>query len=190
MHKTRNKYEAAFDAILQDPRYQDNLDWGQARRGHPEGTVRAHLAELERNLKTLRRRFDEDAHWKLMLLIHTHDSFKAEAKQGAPITHPRSHASLAARFLTEFCDEPDLIAMVQFHDEPYALWRQTDGGTSPCNPARFTALLGAIQDWNLFLAFNLIDGCTAGKERDPLIWFFREISGKVRSTFTAADILP
>ena len=32
-------YRKAFDAVSSDPRYLANLDWGEARPGHPEGTV-------------------------------------------------------------------------------------------------------------------------------------------------------
>ena len=35
-------YQAVFGSIVRDPRYQKNLDWGESRPGHPEGTVRAH----------------------------------------------------------------------------------------------------------------------------------------------------
>jgi len=125
---------------------------------------------------------------KLKLLIHTHDSFKAEATPGVAILDPRSHASLARAFLAEFCDDADLQAMVQFHDEPYALWRQFEHKGS-FNTKRCDALLNAIRDWNLFLAFNIIDGCTEGKGRAPLQWLFAFLQGKVESRFTAADIL-
>jgi len=183
-----NTYQTAFDAIVQDPRYQANLDWGKPRSGHPEGSVRAHIAELERNLRALRHKLDDTEHAKLKLLIHTHDTFKAEATAGVAITDPRSHASLARAFLAEFCDDADLQAMVQYHDEPYALWRQFEHKGS-YNEKRFDALLNAIRDWNLFLAFNIIDGCTEGKGRAPLQWLFAFLQGKVESRFTAADIL-
>src|SRR6516225_8855630 len=115
-------YQTILDAIIADPRYQRNLDWGKPRRGHPEGTVRAHIAELERNLDRLAPRLSEEEHGKLRLLIHTHDTFKGEAESGVAITDPRSHASLARAFLAGHCDDADLLAMVQYHDEPYALW--------------------------------------------------------------------
>ena len=54
---------------------------------------------------------------------------------------------------------------------------------------RWNALLRGINDWNLFLAFNIIDGCTEGKGREPLRWLFEQVAGKVESSFTAADIL-
>ena len=92
-------HRKAFDAVTTDPQYLANLDWGEARPGHPEGTVRAHIAEIEPNLERLRSKLTEDDYWKLKLLIHTHDSFKAESKAGVAITDPKSHASLARAFL-------------------------------------------------------------------------------------------
>src|SRR5262249_31482518 len=49
--KTMSEYEKIYDAVVSDPRYQHNLDWGDPRPGHPEGTVRAHIVEIERNLE-------------------------------------------------------------------------------------------------------------------------------------------
>ena len=181
-------YQAVFHAVINDPRYQRNLDWGEPRAGHPEGTVRAHIEELERNLESLRSRLSDVEYWKLRLLIHTHDTFKREAQRGSAITDPNSHASLARQFLADYCDDADLLAMVQYHDEPFALWRQV-AAKGKCNPDRLAALLQNIKDWDLFLAFNLIDGCTEGKSREPLRWLLKQVAGRVESSFTAADIL-
>lgn len=181
-------YQKAFDAVICDPRYVANLDWGEARPGHPEASVRAHIAEIEPNPDRLRSRLSNEEYWKLKLLIHTHDTFKAEAKPGVPINHPESHSSLARAFLASHCDDADLQAMVQYHDEPFALFRQFES-KGKYNEDRFNSLLTAIKDWNVFLAFNIIDGCTAGKSREPLEWFFREVAAKVESSFTANDII-
>lgn len=181
-------YRQAFEAVTRDPRYLANLDWGESRPGHPEGTVRAHIAELEVNLERLRPKLNEEEVWKLRLLIHAHDSFKADSKPGVAISDPLSHASLARAFLESRIDDADLLAMVQFHDEPFALFRQFEA-KGKCSPDRLNKLLAAIRDWSLFLAFNIIDGCTAGKSREPLRWLFREVAGKVESTFTDDDIL-
>jgi hypothetical protein len=160
-------YKEIFDTMTRDSRYRRNLDWGEVRPGHPEGTIRAHIAELERNLEQLRAKLSETDYWPLKLLIHTHDTFKGEARRGAPIAAPDSHASLARAFLAEFCDDADMLAMVQYHDEPFALWRQFKL-KGRLNEERLAALLSSIRDWNLFLAFNIVDGCTQGKQRDSL----------------------
>lgn len=78
--------------------------------------------------------------------------------------------------------------MVQYHDEPFALWRQV-AFRGRCHEQRFAALLNNIRDWDLFLAFNIIDGCTKGKSREPLRWLFRELGSKVPTRFTAGDII-
>jgi hypothetical protein len=181
-------YHAALVAIQNDERYQQNLDWGEPRSGHPEGAIRAHIADLERNLRQMRGSLTDEEIVKLRLLIHTHDTFKPDARAGAPIIHPRSHASLARAFLREFVADEDLLAMVQFHDEPYALWNQIRTRLA-CDQRRFEQLLLAIHNWRLFTAFLIIDGCTAGKTREPLQWFLGEIQGRVRAPFEPADIL-
>lgn len=181
-------YAAIFQRVISDARYLRNLDWGEPRSGHPEGSIRAHIAEIEPNLERLKSRLSESDYWKLKLLIHIHDTFKGEAKSNVAISDPASHASLARSFLAEHCADADLLNMVQNHDEPHAIWRQfTSKGSY--NQRRFQTLLDGIRDWNLFLAFNIIDGCTAGKGRESLRWFFREVAGRVRSCFSEADII-
>jgi len=181
-------YRAMFDAISADPRYLRNLDWGEARPGHPEGTIRAHIVELEQNLAKLRAKLSDEESWKLRLLIHTHDTFKPDADPAASIAAPQSHASLARAFLASYCNDEELLTIVQFHDEPYALWRQVQS-KGKFNQERFGSLLSTIRDWNLFLAFCIIDGSTAGKSREPLRWLFEQVKGKVQSRIRAEDIL-
>jgi hypothetical protein len=184
---TADDYKKRLEAIVLDSRYRENLDWGVSRPGHPEGSVRAHIAELEKNLELLTPWLSETDVWRLKLLIHTHDLFKRVSQPDVPISHPRSHASLAREFLAEFSDDQDLLMMVQYHDEPYALYRKFHSkGTY--NQGRMLALLANIADWNLFLAFQIIDGCTEGKGRESLNWFFDEVLGRVESRITKADI--
>lgn len=181
-------YESIFQAITADPQYRRNLDWGQPRKGHPEGTVRAHIEELEQNLKDLAVPQGSEEYWKLMILIHVHDSFKAEATRKVPITDPRSHASLARSFLARHCQDRDLLAMTQLHDEPYAIWRKARTGRGT-DESRMQKLLHAIKDWRLFLKFLLIDGSTAGKDAGPLEWAVSEIAPRVGSHAEATESL-
>ena len=173
-------YETVLNTITRDPRYLNGLDWGQARLGHPEGTVRAHIAQLERNLEHIKERLSDTEYGKLRILTHTHDTFKGQSERDVPITHPQSHASLARRFLSSVCADEDLCMIVQHHDEPFALWQQARSRRG-YSSERFTALLRNINDWDVFLAFTLVDGCSEGKDREPLRWFFRGVEGKVKT---------
>ena len=98
------------------------------------------------------------------------------------ISDPSSHASLARQFLAGYTDDQELLNIVQLHDEPHALWKkhQTSGDYSQ----RLEQLLSTITNWDLFLAFLIIDGCTPGKSRKSLIWFFEQLRGRVDSRVT------
>ena len=163
------------ERVLTDPRYLKNIEYGAPRSGHPEGAVKYHIAELEANLEALRARgISESDTWKLKFLIHVHDSFKADATPDAPVLDPRSHASLARAFAAEFTDDADLLNMIQYHDEGYALWQQV-AKTGAYSPERFQSLLQTIRNWDLFLMFTIVDGCTPGKDRSKLVWFINEV---------------
>jgi hypothetical protein len=165
------------EKIMADPRYQKNIEYGEPRSGHPEGKIKFHIAELEENLEKLASRashgISEEQYWKLKLLIHVHDTFKADAIPNSRIPSPDSHASLARKFAAEFIDDEDLLNMIQFHDVNYSLWQQFHR-TGSYDLERLNHLLETIQDWDLFMMFLILDGSTKGKDRSKLIWFIRE----------------
>jgi hypothetical protein len=164
-----------MEKIVRDPRYLKNIEYGEPRPGHPEGQVKAHIADLEANLERLRERgISEDEYWKLKFMIHVHDTFKAEAAPDVRILDPRSHASLAREYAGQFTQDTDLLNMIQFHDENFALWNQFNR-SGAYEAGRFQKLLDTIQNWDLFLMFVIIDGSTAGKERSKLEWFINEV---------------
>ncbi|MFM7591784.1 MAG: hypothetical protein ACKO85_08315 [Isosphaeraceae bacterium] len=96
------------------------------------------------------------------------------------MTNPRSHSSLASRFLAEFCDEADLLNMVQFHDEHYAVYRRAKPDGS-FDEERLGNLLLKIRDWDTFLAFIIVDGCTRGKSSTPVEWLMSKALGLIPS---------
>lgn len=164
-----------LEKVKADSRYQRNIEYGEPRPGHPEGRVKFHIADLESNLEHLREKgiSDED-YWKLKFLIHVHDIFKAEAEPNVPLLHPRNHASLARKFAAEFTADADLLNMIQFHDQNYALWEDLlRDGSYDAN--KLQSMLDIIQDLDLFLTFIIIDGCTKGKDYSKLTWFINEV---------------
>ena len=180
-------YQITLENIISDERYQANLKWGQPRPSHPEGTIAAHIEELETNLDQLKGRLSNDEYWKLRVLIHAHDICKPDARRTVSINHPESHASLARDYLSGFTKDKDLLAIVQYHDVPnsmYQRWRKS----REIDEKRLDNLLSSILDWDLFSAFMLIDGCTQGKQREALRWFFDQIVEPKQPRFTAADI--
>lgn len=180
----------AVAKIQADPRYQRNIEFGEPRSGHPEGKVKFHIADLEANLELLQERgIKEGDYWKLKFMIHVHDSFKAEAKRHSPTLHPRNHASLAREYASHYTDDADLLNMIQYHDENYGLWKEYSQ-TGQYDTERFQNLLAVIKNWDLFLLFIIIDGCTNGKAYQKLGWFIDEVK-KYKETFVDSSwVLP
>jgi len=167
--------KSIIDLVRSDPRYQKNIEYEPLSEGHPEGKIKFHIAELESNLEVLKERnIAEEDYWKLKFMIHVHDLFKSEAKRGVPPTDPGNHAYLARQFADEFTNDTDLLNMIQFHDENYKLWRDyLQNGDY--DKERFQRLLDTIQNWDLFLMFIIIDGCTRGKDPVKLSWFINKV---------------
>ena len=164
---------------MTDPRYLRNIEYGEPRPGHPEGKVKFHIADLEANLEQIARRgISTSEYWKLKFLIHVHDTFKAEAKGDVPILHLRSHATLAKEYACQYTDDTDLLNILQFHDYNYSMWLDYSRKGS-YDQVAFQQLIDAIQDWDLFLMFTIIDGRTKGKEVSKLAWFIDEVKKHV-----------
>ncbi len=180
----------ALAQIRSDPRYKKNIEYGQPRSGHPEGSVAAHIQDLEANLELLRPRLrSEEDYWKLQLLIHVHDSLKAEAEPDAGILAPRGHASLAREYASHFIQDADLLNMIQWHDANYALWQQYQAAGS-YDAHIFRQMLSAIRDWDLFLVFIIIDGSTEGKDYGKLAWFIGEVKKHKHVAVGSSWLLP
>jgi hypothetical protein len=180
-----------LENIKADPLYQKNIEHGEPRPGHPEGTVKNHISDLEANLEKLQhmgRILSEDDYWKLKFMIHVHDLFKAEAENNTPTLHPRNHASLARGYASQFTNDADLLNMIQYHDENYKLWKEYQQNGS-YDMERFQTLLEAIHNLDLFLLFIIIDGCTKGKDQRKLGWFIEEVRKYRKTLVNSAWIL-
>ena len=68
----------------------------------------------------------------------------------------------------------DILNTIQFHDENYNLWLEYIQ-TGNYDRERFQVLLNTVENWDLFLMFIIVDGCTEGKELAKLYWFIDEV---------------
>lgn len=143
-----------YAGILSDERYVRNVEYGAPRPGHAEGKVKLYIDELEANLEQFRTSgwVDEQQYWKLRVLIHVHDSFKAESKRNVAITDPDSHASIASRYLAQYTEDPDLLAICQYHDLGYAVYRKFKE-TGRIDEQRLDEVVSQISDIDLYLTF-------------------------------------
>jgi hypothetical protein len=159
-------------AVAADPVLQEGLAWGKPRRGHPEGSIGEHVADLletiERWGETGRRRDD------LRFLALVHDALKYRVRSWLPRTGENHHATRARRFAERYTDDERLLAAIEHHDRPYNMWRKLRR-TGRLHEHALTEMLDRIPDRDLFVRFVELDGSTEGKDPEPLRWFSSEL---------------
>ena len=160
-------------AVSVDPVLQEGLAWGEPRRGHPEGAVGAHVADLlqtiERWGETGKRREE------LRFLALVHDALKYRVSNWRPKTGENHHAMRARRFAERYVDDERLLATIEHHDRPYSIWRRLRRRGRPDEHA-VSELLDQIPDVDLFLRFLELDASTEGKNHEPIRWFKAELA--------------
>jgi hypothetical protein len=160
-------------AVAADPVLQEGLAWGKPRRGHPEGTVGAHAADL---LETIDRWGEAGRRREeLRFIALVHDSLKYQVQSWRPKTGENHHATRARRFAERYTDDERLLATIEQHDRPYNLWRKARR-RGRLDEAAFDEMLDRIADLDLFLRFVELDGSTEGKSREPIEWLKAELA--------------
>ena len=158
--------------LIADPELREGLAWGQPRQGHPEGSVGAHVADL---LETVDR-WDEagDRREELRFLALVHDAMKYRVRGWLPKVGENHHATRARRFAERYTRDERLLATIELHDRPYALWRklQRSGRSDELGLAQ---MLERIPDRDLFVRFVELDGSTEGKNPAPIDWLKKEL---------------
>ena len=109
--------------LAADPRLVEGLAWGRPRKGHPEGAVANHVADLlDDDRRVGRRPASRRAELRFISLVH--DAFKHAVSPLRPKAGENHHAMRARRFAEEYTDDERLLATIELHDRPYGLWRR------------------------------------------------------------------
>jgi hypothetical protein len=80
----------------------------------------------------------------------------------------------ARHFAERFTSDERLLATLEHHDRPYALWRKMQR-RGHLDEDRFDEMMRAVPDPELFLRFIELDGGTEGKDPEPIRWFRDEL---------------
>jgi len=154
-------------AVMSEPELLAGLAWGKPRSGHPEGSVGAHVAQLLGELDRMDVSAEQRAQLRFIALVH--DSFKYRVHNWLPRAGANHHAARARRFAERFTDDERLLATIELHDRPYALWRRMRRRGS-LDERGFADMIDRIPDPELFVLFVELDGSSEGKNPEPLRW--------------------
>jgi hypothetical protein len=158
--------------VTEDPELLEGLAWGKPRKGHPEGRIAAHVADLLERLDRMGVAGDERALLRFIILVH--DSFKNQVQEWRPRVGENHHAMRARRFAERYTDDERLLTTIELHDRPYGIWRKWRR-TGRLDRKRLEDMLRRIPDYDLFLRFVELDGSTEGKRPQPIEWFKKEL---------------
>jgi hypothetical protein len=154
--------------LSEDPELLEGLAWGEPRAGHPEGAVGTHVSHL---LATIDQIGEENERRELLRAVALiHDSFKSQVRERLPRIGENHHAVRARRFAERFTDDERILATIELHDKPYALWRKMHR-KGHLDERGFRRMMRRVPDPELFLRFVELDGSTEGKRQEPIEWF-------------------
>jgi hypothetical protein len=158
--------------VTSEPELLEGLAWGKPRAGHPEGEVGTHVSHLLEMLERSGEAGEERELLRFMALVH--DSFKYQVRERLPRVGENHHAMRARRFAERFTDDERVLAAIEFHDRPYAIWRKLKR-RGRLDERALRRMLRRIPDPELFLRFIELDGSTDGKRPEPIEWFRDEL---------------
>jgi hypothetical protein len=159
-------------AVAEDPVLLEGLAWGEPRKGHPEGSVGAHVGDLIATIDRWGERGARRADLRFIALVH--DALKYAVRDLLPKRGENHHAMRARRFAERYTDDERLLATIELHDRPYALWRRMRRVGLDERP--FARMLERIPDRELFARFVELDASTEGKRPEPVQWMKRELA--------------
>lgn len=162
-------------AVAGDPELLRGLAWGKPRSGHPEGSVGRHVAELLRTIDRWGEVGERRAALRFLALVH--DSLKYRVRDSYPKKGENHHAMRARRFAERYTADERLLATLELHDVPYALWRRLRR-TGKLQEERLEAMIRRLPDLELFARFVELDGSPAGKSDEPVEWFRGELEAR------------
>jgi hypothetical protein len=161
------------ERLLSDPEIARGLAWGRPRKGHPEGSVGAHVADLLATIDRWGERGRRREELRFIAIVH--DSMKFRVSHWRPRTGANHHAVRARRLAERYTSDERLLAAIELHDRPYSLWRRLRRtGRRPEDA--FERMVTRIPDLDLFVRFVELDGSGAGKNPQPIEWLKDELA--------------
>lgn len=166
---TKNELE---EKITSDLNYNDGIEWGKPRNGHPEGKVIFHVIDVLNNVE--KYYFNDLDYEKLRLIALIHDSFKNKVDNSKHKVGENHHAMIARRFAEKYINDIDILDVIELHDESYNSWSMGNRKNNWSGAeTRIKALIKRLNTKKRINLYNKFYKCdfTDGKENHDYIWF-------------------
>ena len=115
--------ELLVQRILNSEEWSIAQNWGQARPGHPEGTIRKHV--LEQVLPFIDLHYGNlPDYWDLITLAYLHDIGKPLARYEGGRLVGENHSVISAQIASKLGASSRLLQVIISNDRPYSYWQQ------------------------------------------------------------------
>lgn len=165
--------------ILDHPEWKTGALYGKPRRGHPEGKVIFHIAEVLENVEKVSP--DPVTRSRLRLITLVHDTFKFRVDKSLPKVGDNHHARIARAWAEDFIQDEGVLEVIETHDDAYNIWRRNAPKKDPQKRQRqlreLVDRLGSHLD--LYHRFYWCDNHTGDKSQDNFLWFERVLSKRL-----------
>jgi hypothetical protein len=155
--------------LLENPLFQEGLNWGKPRFGHPEGKVGLHVRDVLANVERQAKSVEERQQLRTIAIVH--DTFKfREFELGRRVKH---HGLMAREFMEGQISDACLLDIIELHDEAFYCWRNAHLEHQPLTASlRLEKLLERLgENLPLYFDFYKCDTQTGDKVQAPLYWF-------------------
>jgi len=156
--------------IINDPDFAIGAMWGKPRNGHPEGQVIYHIGHV---LKNVDKYSSAENRATLRLIAIIHDTFKYKVDRTKLREGENHHAMIARHFAEKYITDPEILNIIELHDEAFNAWCKGDRNKTWDKAAyrarRLMEKLG--ESLGLYLAFYQCDNETGDKESANFTWF-------------------
>lgn len=164
--------------IIEQSDWLEGAFWGEPRTGHPEGKVIFHIREVLDNVDKITSNSKLRSQLRLVSIIH--DNFKHLEETVRPRQDwTKHHAVFAKKFAQNYINEPQILNVIELHDEAYYAWhlnrKYPETNHSSLRLNRLFERLGA-DNKQLYYLFFKCDTFTGDKTQHPVIWFEEHIS--------------
>jgi hypothetical protein len=130
------------------------------------------VADLLRTLEEWKEPEPRRSDLRFIALVH--DAQKNRVQSWRPKTGANHHAARARRLAERYTDDERLLAAIELHDRPYAIWRRMRRAGED-QTHKLDEMLARIPDPALFLRFVELDGSTEGKNPEPIRWLREQL---------------
>jgi len=165
--------DALEKRIVNDPLWREGCNWGIPRKGHPEGAVIYHIAEVLQNVALLEKELSPELIRSLRLITLFHDTYKYLVDPMAPKRGDNHHARIARKCAASFPLEERELMVIETHDDAYHIWNAVNNGMAAEKVQSRLDHLFLLNEphLSLYYYFYCCDNRTGNKDQRPLAWF-------------------